>query len=1058
MTSRFETGRRGGAPCAEAAAPPAAGAFARRWTAVRRCWETTPWLRTAAALAWLWLCVLVFFARSILFGWVYYESDTLNYYLPVREVYDAALARGELPLWTSTIYGGFPLFADGEGGMLYPLNAALTWLLPPLSARLWQLMLRFWLAGAFTFWFARVLGLGRLPGLVAGLVFAFGSFTVGQLHHTNVGNSAIWLPAVLACAELASRRQGLPRLGWAALGGIALGNAMLAIHVQPVLMTLYALALWCLFRAAPHLWAAAAALQPRLGRSFAGRSEPAGATSASPSGYDAVAPRPLPGAPPTAEETRRSSRRGWIEGLAVLLIAPSMAVVGIGLAAAQLVPLYELSRFSARGDGVSYEYATTYGPTLFNLIGLLLPSFFQGADGRWWSLWSKWESTIYVGLAPLLLAAAAALGRRTRETWLFAAVALVSLLIALGDYSPLKLYWLVWHLPGFALTRAPGRFSFLFTFAVALLAAYGLQWLIDRARHARAVPTAQLSPHHGRAAAPLGALSLVAAALALALAAAVGYGQWWLAADRGSALALIRDGYLSLPHDPRFRIAPDAILRSLDRALDLLNPRVALAVGLLAGTALLFGGWSRLPRRGSLWQCLLVGLITFDLLAFATGFHPVIGEADLTRVSGPARFLLDQPGLHRHYHRGSPPPSTEPNRLMPLDRADLGGYSSLEMARVADFLNRLQSIDGALLDLANVRYLVQRKEELPLPSYAGVKFDVGRPLSVGVSANPNSRLELSADGVAAGELRLIGFLRQARDVPQGAEVGSVTVRDRSGDEQRFPLRAGIEIADETVETPAARPTQHGPAPLAFYRPAVTANGQPTRLVGSYIALPLAAGRAVEEVTVAFTYPSGEMQMVGAGLLLPSGEVLQLTHRAKYRTVFEDETGTVDENTRAMPRAFLVYEALPAPGGSATLDFMVAGPFDPRRQVVLDGPVPGDLPGSVPAVSEVRVDTYEERRVALSARTGAPAILVLTDVQYPGWHAYVDGTEQPILVADHIFRSVHLTAGDHRVEFRYDAASLRLGAAISGLTLLLLGGLGVALWRYRASTRNGTVAQ
>src|SRR5262249_11919410 len=154
-------------------------------------------------------------------------------------------------------------------------------------------------------------------------------------------------------------------------------------------------------------------------------------------------------------------------------------------------------------------------------------------------------------------------------------------------------------------------------------------------------------------------------------------------------------------------------------------------------------------RHPRLWQSLLVLLVTVDLLVFAIDFHPVVSATELTQVGGPARFLLDHPGPYRHYHRGSPPPSTEPHKLMPLGAADLGGYSSLELERVADFLRRLQYHDGALLDLANVRYLVTRKETLPLPEYAGVRFDVGRPLSVGVAANPNSQLALSAGGVRA---------------------------------------------------------------------------------------------------------------------------------------------------------------------------------------------------------------------------------------------------------------------------------------------------------------------
>src|SRR5262249_2941393 len=241
------------------------------------------------------------------------------------------------------------------------------------------------------------------------------------------------------------------------------GNALVGIHIQPVLMTLLALGLWAVFRATPPL------VTPVL---------------------DA-----RNGASPPVEHRWLQVRRAAGGALGVLVLPMAMLVVGLGLAAAQLLPLYELSRFSARSDGVSYEFATSYGPTPDNLISLIFPAFFQGVGNQWWSLWSKWESTIYVGVAPLALAVVATAFRRSRETWFFAGLAVASLLLALADYSPLKLYWLVWHLPGFSSTRAPGRFSLLFTLAVAMLAAYGMQWLASHLdpRRQSAAPRRRLS-------------------------------------------------------------------------------------------------------------------------------------------------------------------------------------------------------------------------------------------------------------------------------------------------------------------------------------------------------------------------------------------------------------------------------------------------------------------------------------------------------------------------------------------------------------------------------------
>ena len=41
-------------------------------------------------------------------------------------------------------------------------------------------------------------------------------------------------------------------------------------------------------------------------------------------------------------------------------------------------------------------------------------------------------------------------------------------------------------------------------------------------------------------------------------------------------------------------------------------------------------------------------------------------------------------------------------------------------------------------------------------------------------------------------------------------------------------------------------------------------------------------------------------------------------------------------------------------------------------------------------------------------------------------AYVDGQPAPVYLTDHLLRSVPLPAGDHTVELRYEAWTLRVG--------------------------------
>ena len=69
-----------------------------------------------------------------------------------------------------------------------------------------------------------------------------------------------------------------------------------------------------------------------------------------------------------------------------------VAGVGMGVAAAQWLPLFELGRMSYRGPGLGYDLAATWPLRWQNLATVMLPYLFRLPDGRWVTLWQQWES------------------------------------------------------------------------------------------------------------------------------------------------------------------------------------------------------------------------------------------------------------------------------------------------------------------------------------------------------------------------------------------------------------------------------------------------------------------------------------------------------------------------------------------------------------------------------------------------------------------------------------------------------------------------------------------
>jgi uncharacterized membrane protein YfhO len=123
---------------------------------------------------------------------------------------------------------------------------------------------------------------------------------------------------------------------------------------------------------------------------------------------------------------------------------------------------------------------------------------------------------------------------------------------------------------------------------------------------------------------------------------------------------------------------------------------------------------------------------------------------------------------------------------------------------------------------------------------------------------------------------------------------------------------------------------------------------------------------------------------------------------------------------------------------AALAEIAAGTLDPRHVVVLEETPP--LADEAAEVSDqVAILKYSPETVRIDVQTSAAGMLVLSDVIYPGWHARVDGVPAKIYVADTALRAVAMPPGKHTLELEYSSAALPLGAAITGLTVLVLAG-------------------
>jgi len=82
-------------------------------------------------------------------GMVY--NDMTSFYFALKSWYKNQLMVGQFPFWTNLVGNGYPVFAEGEIGALYPLNILFYFFLPTLLAFNLNLFLHFLLAAVFTY-------------------------------------------------------------------------------------------------------------------------------------------------------------------------------------------------------------------------------------------------------------------------------------------------------------------------------------------------------------------------------------------------------------------------------------------------------------------------------------------------------------------------------------------------------------------------------------------------------------------------------------------------------------------------------------------------------------------------------------------------------------------------------------------------------------------------------------------------------------------------------------------------------------------------------------------
>jgi len=411
---------------------------------VKTFWRSRP------ALGWVLLfvpVVVLFYWKIVLTGQfsLLTSAEGVNQAYSWTQYWIVGIRHGILPLWDPYVSAGHSFAGEMQTGAFNPLHLLLA-LVPFNNAGVFSPRLfHFWSAGmhvlaaCFMFALARELGVSRFAAFIAGICFSLGGF-VARAGWPDMLETALWLPLVFLFLIRALRSEGARAVVWnAALGGLALGMAILSGGLHVVIMD------------------ALAVVSAGI--------------------YYLCAARPKQAA---------AERAGW--GGFRLRTAGAVAVlvcVGLAAGAVQLLPSFEYSKGALRFLGQpgalpatqKIPYAYLLDQWLPHGISVLaMPFAFNGNAGQGETV------SPYIGFFPFL-AAVIGIRRYWGTLWVryLAGLAVAALLYTMGSFSLLHgvLYAVV---PQLWMMREAPRMAYLLDFALAILAAFGVEALISAGR------------------------------------------------------------------------------------------------------------------------------------------------------------------------------------------------------------------------------------------------------------------------------------------------------------------------------------------------------------------------------------------------------------------------------------------------------------------------------------------------------------------------------------------------------------------------------------------------
>lgn len=136
---------------------------------------------------------------------------------------------------------------------------------------------------------------------------------------------------------------------------------------------------------------------------------------------------------------------------------------------------------------------------------------------------------------------------------------------------------------------------------------------------------------------------------------------------------------------------------------------------------------------------------------------------------------------------------------------------------------------------------------------------------------------------------------------------------------------------------------------------------------------------------------------------------------KFKLLDKEGQTYLYENKDVFPRVFIAENTVVTKNSDETITKMWELQKKLRTVAVISEKL--DLPNKKLRDEFADIISYKENYIKIETNTIADRLVVLTDIYYPLWRAYLDGKLQKIYKVDYLFRGVVVPSGDHILEFK-----------------------------------------